>query len=399
MILRGRYINRIRPFIHTDLIKVLTGIRRSGKSVMLKLIQQELLQQGVSERQILAINFENLENMALCEPIALHNHIMDYAKNVKGKLYLFLDEIQEAADWERVISSLRVSIDVDIYITGSNAKLLSGELATYLVGRYVQFTIYPFSYREFLAANKAENDSKSFRQYMVQGGMPFLTNLAYQQEPSRQYLREIYNSVMLKDIIQRNKLRDVDLLERIILYSFSSIGNTFSATSIAKYLKNENRKASNDTVLSYLKACTAAYLLNKVPRMDLQGKKLLSINEKYYAADIGIREAVYGNNMRDVNQILENIVCLDLLSRGYNVSIGKLGDYEIDFIAEKNSKIMYIQVTYLLASEDTIEREFGVYRHIRDNFPKYVLSMDEFDFSRDGIQHENIRDFLLREED
>ena len=189
------------------------------------------------------------------------------------------------------------------------------------------------------------------------------------------------------------------MLERIILYSFSSIGNTFSATSIAKYLKNENRKVSNDTVLSYLKACTAAYLLNKVSRMDLQGKKLLSINEKYYAADIGIREAVYGNNMRDVNQILENIVCLDLLSRGYNVSIGKLGDYEIDFIAEKNSKIMYIQVTYLLASEDTIEREFGVYRHIRDNFPKYVLSMDEFDFSRDGIQHENIRDFLLREED
>lgn len=396
MITRIHYIERIKPFIDTDLIKVLTGIRRSGKSTMLLLIQQELFLRGVLQNQILHLNFEDLANRSLCDALKLNQWVIERAKNISGKIYLFLDEIQEVSEWEKVINSLRVSMDIDIYITGSNARLLSSELATYLAGRYVQFTIYPFSYKEFIMATETPDNSKTFQQYIIHGGMPFLINLHYQHEPSKQYLKDIYNSVLLKDIIQRNKLRDVDLLERIILYSLSSIGNTFSAASIAKYLKSENRKVSNDTVLSYLNACSSAYLLNKIQREDLQGKKILSINEKYYTTDIGIREAVYGNNIRDINQILENIVCLELLVRGYTVTVGKIGNYEIDFVAKKGSKIMYLQVTYLLASDETIQREFGVYRYIRDNYPKYVLSMDDFDFSQNGIQHENIRHFLLR---
>ena len=396
MIFRELYLKKIRPFIDKDIVKVITGIRRSGKSIMLLMIQQELSRQGVLPSQILHLNFEDMANASLCDAQNLNQWVTERAKEITGKVYLFLDEIQEVKEWERAVNSLRVSVDIDIYITGSNAKLLSGELATYLAGRYVQFTIYPFSYQEFLLANNAEDDAKIFQQYLLLGGMPFLLNLSYQPDASRQYLHDIYNSVMLKDIIQRNKLRDTDLLERILLYTLSGIGNTFSAASITKYLKSENRKTSNDTVLSYLNACTSAYLLNKVPRWDVQGKKLLSINEKYYIADIGIREAIYGNNMRDINQALENIVCLELLARDYKVMIGKIGDYEIDFVAEKKDTRMYIQVTYLLASEDTVKREFGVYDYIKDNYPKYVLSMDELDFSRNGIRHENIRSFLLR---
>lgn len=312
----------------------------------------------------------------------------------KRKNIHFLDEIQEVTNWERVINSLRVAFDVDIYLTGSNAKLLSGELSTYLAGRYVQFVIYPFSYQEFILANQLDDTPQAFQKYLLFGGMPFLMNLHFQEGPSRQYLQDMYNSVILKDIVQRNNLRDVDLLERIIGYALSSIGHVFSASNITKYLKSEHRKVSNDTVLNYLNACTTAYLFYKIPRQDLLGKKLLSINEKYYVVDHGLREAVYGHNARDIDQILENIVCLELLRRGYTVTIGKTGNFEVDFIAEKGNRKCYVQVTYLLASPETIEREFRVYKDIKDNYPKYVVSMDELDFSQDGIQHYNIRKFL-----
>lgn len=289
-------------------------------------------------------------------------------------------------------------MNIDIYITGSNAKLLSGEMATYLAGRYVQFNIYPFSYKEYLLARKTTDSADEFMHYILLGGMPFLVNLSYQKEPSKQYLLDVYNSVLLKDIIKRNKIRDADLLEKILLFAFGNIGNTFSASSIAKFLKSENRKQSNDTILNHLKACTSACILNKIPRMDLQGKKLLTINEKYYVADHGLRDAILGNKRKDIGQILENIVCIELLSRGYKVTVGKIGNLEIDFIAEKNGQTMYIQVSYLLADENTVEREFGVFGKIKDNYPKYVLSLDDFDFSRNGIIHENIRHFLLRED-
>lgn len=398
MIKRDYYLKKIIPFIDTDLVKVLTGIRRSGKSVMMLLIKDELIKRGVLTEQIISINFEDFDYIKLRDPFILNEWIKTKARGIKGKIYLFLDEIQEVSNWEQVINSFRVSLNIDIYITGSNAKLLSGDMATYLAGRYVQFDIYPFSYHEYLIARGVSESATEFQQYIQLGGMPFLINLLYQKDASRQYLLDVYNSVLLKDIIQRNKIRDADLLERILMFSFSNIGNPFSASSIAKFLKSENRKQSNDTILNHLKACTSAYILNKIPRMDLQGKKLLTVNEKYYVADLGLRDALLGNKAKDIGQILENIVCLELLRRGYKVTVGKIGKLEIDFVAEKNGQRLYIQVSYLLADEKTIDREFGVYGKIKDNYPKYVLSLDDFDFSRDGIIHENIRHFLLRED-
>ena len=301
-------------------------------------------------------------------------------------------------NWEKCVNSLRVDMDCDIYITGSNAKLLSGELATYLAGRYVEFVIYPFSFMEFKELYSSlfpdTDDAGCFRAYLTSGGMPYLSNLRYEEGPGFQYLQDLYNSVVLKDIVKRNNVRDVDLLERIIAYITGNIGTSFSASSISKFLKSEGRTASVETVLNYMKYCLDAYLFYRVKRQDLQGKQILTTNEKYYIADHGIREAVLGGNMRDINLILENIVCMELLRRGYDVTVGKSGEKEIDFICENKNEKIYVQVTYLLASEETIRREFSVYDTVKDHYPKYVVSMDEFDMSRNGIKHRNIRDFL-----
>ena len=402
MIKREMYMSRIRPFIGNDLVKVLTGIRRCGKSVMLELIQEEITASGVDRSQFISINFENMSNAGLCTAQALHDEIVRRAAQISGKVYLFFDEIQEVQDWEKCINSFRVELDCDIYITGSNAKLLSGELATYLAGRYVEFVIYPFSFDEFIQLYHTifpEADVRMcFTRYLTAGGMPYLANLRYEETACRQYLQDLFNSVELKDIVQRNKVRDVDMLERIIAYVTANIGTTFSSTAISKYLKSEGRSVSPETVLGYLKACTDAFLFYQVKRQDLRGKKILTVNEKYYVADHGVREAVFGGNQRDINLVLENIVYLELLRRGYAVTVGKISDKEIDFICESQGNRLYIQVAYLLASEDTIQREFGVYERIRDNYPKYVLTLDEFDMSRDGIKHRNIRDFLVDKE-
>lgn len=399
MIKRETYMSRIRPFIGNDLIKVLTGIRRSGKSVMLDLIKEELIQNGVSDKQFISFNFESMSNSHLCTAAALHKEVLQCAANINGKVYLFFDEIQEVEAWEKCINSFRVELDCDIYITGSNAKLLSGELATYLAGRYVEFIIYPFSYVEFMelyiSAFPEASHGQCFRAYLTSGGMPYLSNLLYAKEPSRQYLEDLYNSVVLKDIVKRNNVRDVDLLERIIAYITANVGTPFSASSVAKFFKNEGRIVSSETVLNYIKYCVDSYLFYRVKRQDLQGKQILSSNEKYYIADHGIREAVFGGNMRDINLVLENIVYMELLRRGYTVTVGKYAGKEVDFVCEKKNQKLYVQVTYILAAEDTITREFGVYDTIRDNFPKYVVSMDEFDMSRNGIKHRNIPEFLL----
>lgn len=401
MIKRESYMARIRPFIDGDLIKVLTGIRRSGKSVMLELIKDELRVRGVTEEQLVAFNFEDMRNAQLCTAEALHDELVRRAASIKGKIYFFFDEIQEVERWERCVNSLRVEMDCDIYITGSNAKLLSGELATYLAGRYVEFIIYPFSFSEFLALyHSVEPDADTrtcFDRYLTFGGMPYLANLRFDEAACRQYLRDLFNSVELKDIVKRNNVRDVDMLERIIAYVTANIGTTFSSTAISKYLKNEGRRVSPETVLNYLKACSDAFLFYQVRRQDLQGKKILTVNEKYYVADHGIREAVIGGNMRDINLVLENIVFMEALRRGYSVTVGKVGEREIDFVCERHGEKCYIQVTYLLAAEETVQREFGVYEHVQDNFPKYVVSLDEFDMSRNGVRHYNIRDFLLAE--
>lgn len=401
MIRREIYMKRIRPFINTELIKVFTGIRRSGKSVMLELVKNELKKSGVSDKNFLCINFEQFSNSELLDAKILHKRIVEFQKSADGKIYLFFDEIQEVDGWEKCINSCRVDFDCDIYITGSNAKLLSGELATYLAGRYVEFVIYPFSFAEFLEMNRQKNSqidkSACFTAFLKTGGMPFLANFLGDDSAKNQYLMDIYNSVVLKDVVKRNNIRDVDTLERIIAYAFSNIGHIFSATSLSKYFKSEKRNISHDTILNYLKFCADAFLIYKISRYDLEGKKVLTVNEKYYCADHGLREAVFGKNTQNIDQILENIVCLELLRRNFKVFVGKKDESEIDFIAERNGVKIYVQVAYLLASEETVRREFSVYDSIKDNFPKYVVSMDEFDFSRNGIIHRNIRDFLLGE--
>ncbi len=399
MIKRELYMSRIRPFIGSELVKVMTGIRRSGKSVMLELVKQELLGNGIGTEQFISINFEDLRNAPLCNAQALHTEILRRAEQIKGKVYLFFDEIQEVKDWEKCVNSLRIALDCDIYITGSNAKLLSGELATYLGGRYVEFVIYPFSFAEFLELYQPiapqATLQQCFQKYLLAGGMPYLANLQYAEQPACQYLTDVFNSVQLKDIVQRNKVRDVDLLERILTYVMANIGTTFSASSLSRFLKSEHRSVAPETILNYIRYCCDAYLFYQVKRQDLSGRQILASNEKYYIADHGIREAVFGGNMRDINLVLENIVFLEMLRRGYTVTVGKTGNKEIDFVCEKRGEKLYVQVTYLLASDETIHREFGAYSDIRDNFPKYVISLDEFDMSRDGIKHRNVRDFLL----
>ena len=387
--------------MNTDLIKVFTGIRRAGKSVMLELVKNELKESGIGEENFLCINFEQFSNSQYLDVQSLYKKIVDFQKNTKGKIYLFFDEIQEVDGWEKCINSCRIDFDCDIYITGSNAKLLSGELATYLAGRYVEFVIYPFSFAEFFEMNLIKNPNVDkatcFMQFLKTGGMPFLSNFPDDDSAKSQYLIDIYNSVVLKDVVKRNNIRDVDTLERIVAYAFSNIGHIFSATSLSKYFKSENRKISHDTILNYLKFCSDAFLFYKINRYDLEGKKIVTVNEKYYCADHGLREALFGKNIQNIDQVLENIVCLELLRRNYKVYVGKKGDLEIDFIAEKQGKKIYIQVAYLLANEETLKREFSVYNFVKDSYPKYVVSMDELDFSQNGIIHKNIKDFLLME--
>ena len=402
MIWRESYMKKIRGFINQpELVKIMTGLRRSGKSVMLELIRQELAQQNVPQNNMIILNFEDMNLEELKDPRKLHAYLKKKMNPGGGRYYLFLDELQEVDGWETCINSLRVNSDADIYITGSNSKMLAGEFATLLSGRYVQLQIYPFSFIEFCTAirerDAALSDTDLFKQYIKQGGMPFIINAELGESDAKQYLQDLFASVVIKDIVKRNKIRDVDLLERIITYVMANTGKTFSATSLSKYFKSENRIVAPETILNYLKGCEDAFLFGRVSRLDVPGKKILQVNEKYYAADHGLRQAVYGYNERDIELVLENIVCLELWRRGYKVTAGRVGEKEIDFVGDRDGKRIYVQVCYLLASEETVEREFGVYYGVSDNYAKYVVSMDEPDMSRDGIQHLNIRDFLLRD--
>jgi len=387
MIIRETYLSRIRPFIGKDIIKILTGIRRSGKSVLLEQIRDE-----INSSHTIFLNFEDLGNQHLCEYHTLHEYICEKIGDSKEKFYLFFDEIQEVQGWEKAVNSLRVKFHADIYITGSNSKLLSGELATYIAGRYVSFVVYPFSFSEF----KMVNTNHTFDNYIRYGGMPFLSSIDFEPEVSKNYLRDIFNSVVLKDIVKRNNIRDVDLLERIIAYALANIGKSFSAAGISKYFKAESRTVSPETILNYLKACEEAYLLYRLKSQDINGKKMLKVNEKYYIADHGLREAVIGENLQNIEIILENIVGLELLCRGYKICVGRVGTKEIDFVAEKNGEKLYVQVCYLLNDESTIQREFGSLLEIKDNFPKYVLYKEStFRGKYEGIPAVRIDDWLM----
>jgi len=387
MVIRETYLSKIRPFIGKDIIKVLTGVRRGGKSVLLEQVRDE-----INSPHTVFLNFEDLGNQHLCEYNAFHDYVCEKIGNSKEKFYLFFDEMQEVEGWEKAINSLRVKFNADIYITGSNSRLLSGELATYIAGRYVSFVVYPFSFLEF----KLVNSEYTFDDYIQYGGMPFLSSVDFEPEVSKNYLQDIFNSVVLKDIVKRNNIRDVDLLERIIAYALANVGRSFSATSISKFFKAEKRTVAPETILNYLKACEDAYLLYRLKSQDINGKKLLKVNEKYYVVDHGLREAVVGANLINAEIILENIVGLELLRRGYKVCVGRVGDKEIDFVGEKDGNKLYVQVCYLLNEESTIQREFGSLLEIKDNYPKIVLYKESsFKGNYEGIPAVKIEDWLM----
>lgn len=387
MVIRETYLSTIRPFIGKDIIKVLIGIRRGGKSVLLEQIRDE-----IGSAHTIFLNFEDLGNQHLCEYHALHDYVCEKIGDSKEKFYLFFDEIQEVGGWEKTINSLRVKFGADIYITGSNSRLLSGDLATYIAGRYVSFVVYPFSFSEFQLVNA----EYTFDDYIQYGGMPFLASIGFKADVGKNYLQDVFNSVVLKDIVKHNNIRDIDLLERIIAYALANVGRSFSATSISKFFKAEKRAAAPETILNYLRACEDAYLLHRLKSQDINGKKLLKVNEKYYAVDHGLREAVVGGNLMDAEIILENIVGLELLRRGYKVCVGRVGEKEIDFVGEKDGAKLYVQVCYLLNEESTIRREFGSLLEIKDNYPKYVLYKESsFKGNYEGVPAVKIEDWLM----
>jgi len=412
MIKRKLYLNKIKPFMNKDVIKVLTGVRRCGKSTVLKQIIGELHHNGVKKEDIILINLEERKYLNIKNINQLDDLITKQLKNNNNRKYLLLDEIQNIKGWERLINAYLAENIFDIYITGSNANLLSGELATYISGRYIEIKIYPFSFKEFLEYKKENKNLKYeirkernsfnnniknlFYEYIKYGAMPSI--LKYNDDEKIEILEDIYNSVILKDIVKRNDVRDIELLDRIILYIMANIGRLFSANSIVKYLKKDQVNLSTNTIYNYLKYMEEACLIKKVKREDLVGKRVLNYIEKFFLVDLGFRQMLYGNNQEDIGQVLENIVYNELIRRGYKVRIGKLKDKEVDFVCRKTEKIIYIQVSYILAEESTVKREFEPLLKINNNFPKYVLSLDEFDRSHKGIKHLNIIDFLLGNE-
>ena len=402
MIKRNLYLEEIKKYINKPIIKVITGMRRSGKSMILKLIQEELQNIGIVKENIIYMNFESLTFMDIKDFEALYKHIIEKTSDKKGKIYILLDEIQEVKGWEKAINSFLVDLDVDIYITGSNANLLSSELATYIAGRYVEIKIYPLSFQEyidFVSENNKENPlslDEYFNQYLNFGGLPGIHIFNYNKEEIYQYLVDVYNSILLRDVITRNNIRDIELLERVVLYIMDNIGNTFSAKSISDFLRNQGRKLSVETIYNYLKALENAFIISKVQRYDIKGKNILETQEKYYLSDLGFRHAKLGYQSNDISGYLENIVFLELLRRKYKVNIGKQNNKEIDFVANLRDENLYLQVTYLLASEETIEREFSPLKSIKDNYSKLVLSMDNLPESNvEGIKRKKIIDFLL----
>lgn len=400
MLKRPLYLNKIKPFINeVELVKIITGVRRSGKSVLLGLIQEKLHEMGVSPQQILSYNFEDFSFASLKTAQALHDHIKQEIEKVGHRCYLFLDEIQEVENWEGAINSLRVNSDVDIYVTGSNSRLLSSEFSTYLGGRYVSIQVYPLSFKEIVEGTRSSKSLREqFMDYLQTGGMPQVIRSHFDELSRKQYLEDLFSAIVVKDIVKRNRVRDVDMLERLIKYVIANMGKTFSASSISKFFKAEKRALSPDTAMNYLKYCEEAYLLMPISRYDVPSKRLLQIDDKFYLMDHGLRETIYGNNIRDIELTLENIVAVELKRRGYQLKIGRIGKKEIDFIAEKSDKKLYFQVCYLLETKETQEREFGVYQEIPDNFPKYVISMDDRDFEQDGVKHMKIWDFLMHDE-
>ena len=393
-IIREKYISKIKPFINKPVIKILTGMRRVGKSSLLHIIKDEVLKDVADENKIY-INFEATNLLSINNVNSLLEYLKPLLEDVKGKVYFFFDEIQVIDGWEEVISDLKLNRDCDIFLTSSNRKL-----TPILSEKYVEFEIQPFTFSEFKKTFENMELSKEnlFYKFIQLGGLPFLKYFDLDETPSFEYLNDIYNTVLVKDVLQYNNIRDVDLFNHIFSYVIANVGQSFSASSIKTYLKNKNKNISVDTILNYLEYCNVAFLIKKVPRYDILSKKTLKVDEKYYLTDHGFRQATGFPITQDIERILENIVYIELLSRGYEVKVGKVKDKEINFIAKKEKSLSYYQISYKIRDEKTRERIFETYNSITDNFPKYVLSMDHSNFSQDGVIHKNIIDFLLEDE-
>ena len=397
MIIRERYLSKIRPFYDQDLIKVIMGIRRCGKSVLLLQIIEELKEKGIPESQIIYINFENEDYSFIKNDIDLHNYIKKKIVN-KEKYYLFFDEIQNVKDWEKAINSFKSSKNVSVFITGSNSDLLSGELATHLAGRYVSFKLYPLTFGEVCVLKNLKERTEiedAFDDYITWGGMPQRFMLTDEMQ-TRTYLSDIYDSIVVKDIITRFGIKDIDLFNRIVEYIVTTPSQNFSAESLSNYFANkDDREVSKITLYNYLEYMAKAMLINKVDRYDIRGKRILNGKYKYYLTDLGLSQVKNIGKRPQLGAYLENIVYNELISRGYDVKIGNLEKAEIDFIATRFKEKIYIQIAYILADDTVIDREFGAYKGIEDNYPKYVLTMDKHDFSQEGIIHKNVIDWLL----
>ncbi len=398
MVKREMYLKKIRPFYHLDLIKVITGIRRCGKSVLLQQIKEELLAEGIREDQILYLNFEDYDFSFIQSGKDLHEYVKEQLTE-KQKYYLFFDEIQTVSEFERVINSLRMKFDVSIFITGSNGKLLSGELATYLSGRYVSFLVMPFSFREMCEIRKVQPESATeemLLEYMEWGGMPQRFQLT-DQEQVKTFLRDVYDTIVLRDIVQRAGIRDVDVFNRLIEYLACNPSQTVSVKSISDYFMSVERKISRETIYNYLENITASMIMRKVSRYDVRGKCILTRMEKYYLTDTGLGRVRNSGFKLEMGALLENIIYNELIVRGYDVYVGKTRKSEVDFVAVRGNEKEYYQVAYYLYDQKVIDREFGAFREIEDNYPKYVISLDKMDFSRDGIIHKNAVRFLTEE--
>ncbi len=401
MIFRENYVKRIMAFADTPFVKVITGIRRSGKSTIMLMLMDELRNRGVPDERIVNMRFDSMEYEGLTSG-QLYETLKSLLSNT-GRTYIFLDEVQEIPSWEKAVNSIYADFDVDIYVTGSNSRMMSSEIATYLTGRYVSFRIFTLSFSEYLTFKKqyapVEDAHKELANYIKLGGFPAVHLRDYSQNDAYTIVRDIYNSTIFSDIVKRNQIRKVDQLERVVKFVFDNVGRTFSAKAISDYLKSENRSIDNETVYSYLEKLEGAYILHRCSRYDVQGKELLKTQEKFYLADSSLKYSVLGYNDRGVAAMLENVVYLELLRREYKVCIGKTQNGEIDFIAEKQNNKIYIQVTKEIRSDETEKREYDRLLEISDNYPKYLLRADEFAGGNyEGIKTMHVADFLLSEE-
>lgn len=395
MILRKSYLQKIEPFIDKDLIKVIVGIRRSGKSTLMRQIINKLKNKGINDNQIIYLNFEDYRIREYKNTKKLYHYIENNLSS-EGKTYIFLDEVQEVNDFEKVVNSFHAMHNVDIYLTGSNSKMLSGEYASLLTGRYKSFEIYPFSFKEFVEfhSKKNSNIESLFNIYIKYGGFPIIQNFDNHEE-KLSLLRDLYDSVVINDILQRHEIRNIHAFDQYISYILNTVSTQFSAKNISNYFKKDGRSMSKETLYNYIYYLKEVLLIYSAKRYDLKGKKLLTTNEKYFVNDQGLR-AVKFDNIKDIEKILENIIFFELLRRGYEVTVGTINDKEIDFIATLNNTIEYYQVSYLMETEKTRKREFSSLIQINDQYPKFVLSLDKIDFSQQGIIHKNIIDFLLQ---